>query len=579
MSAELSGGGLGPLLWASLLRSLAWALLAAVVVAGIAWLVAARRPAAVVRVRRFWFGPPGPAEPRARRFLRISFGLLWIVDGLLQAQPRMPTDFMPDVRSQLAGGGWLASLVDPLARAWTRHPVAADSATVWVQIGLGLLFLLGGRGLLARLASCAAIAWGLVVWVLGEGLGGLLHTGATWWSGAPGAVLPYLLAAGLLLLPWQWWQTGRAQRLTRRAGAVFLAASALLQALPAEGGWSARGAVAPFAAGAAQRQPVIAEWPIAHLATAAGAHPALVEAVTVVVVAVAAIAVWLSGRTAVLVPVLSLCAATWWLAQDFGVLGGTSTDPGTALPLGLLFAAALPAWSSAGAERRPEPAADEQPARMRLRFGTRAAVATLAVALTLVLPLLLVTALPGPADATAITADSGGGLRAIPPRPVPEFHLTDQRGAAVSTSSLRGKLVLITFLDPVCSSDCPLIANQLAAADRELGDLASRVEIVALDTNPLFPRVEDVAAFTESHGLADLPNWHFLCGPPDSVQEILAQFGIAVSVPTVGMIEHSEGIYFVAPDGREAAYLDDGADAQLTTAYSRQIRDEIRGLL
>jgi hypothetical protein len=44
------------------------------------------------------------------------------------------------------------------------------------------------------------------------------------------------------------------------------------------------------------------------------------------------------------------------------------------------------------------------------------------------------------------------------------------------------------------------------------------------------------------------------------------------------MIEHSEASYFVTPDGREAAYLADGADEQLGTAYSRAIIDEIRRL-
>src|SRR5579859_7095032 len=29
-------------------------------------------------------------EPPARRVLRIGFGLLWVLDGALQAQPRMP---------------------------------------------------------------------------------------------------------------------------------------------------------------------------------------------------------------------------------------------------------------------------------------------------------------------------------------------------------------------------------------------------------------------------------------------------------------------------------------------------------
>src|ERR1039458_542588 len=37
--------------------------------------------------------PPRPpadvAEARARRLLRISFGIFWIIDGVLQAQPQM----------------------------------------------------------------------------------------------------------------------------------------------------------------------------------------------------------------------------------------------------------------------------------------------------------------------------------------------------------------------------------------------------------------------------------------------------------------------------------------------------------
>jgi cytochrome oxidase Cu insertion factor (SCO1/SenC/PrrC family) len=279
----------------------------------------------------------------------------------------------------------------------------------------------------------------------------------------------------------------------------------------------------------------------------------------------------------VLVSALCLSAGTWWLAQDFGVLGGLSTDPNTALPLALMLAAALPGWRASNPERARTSAHPGRPDRRRIAFG--AGLASLAVVLTLVVPLVLLGTLPGAADAAALRLDSAGGVHTIPPRVAPSFDLTDQKGRPVSTSSLRGKLVLITFLDAVCSSDCPLIANQLATADRQLGGLADRVEIVAIDTNPVFNKEADVASFTESHGLDSLPNWHFVWGPTDTVQNVLADFGIAVSVPAVGMIEHGEGIYFITPDGREAAFLSDGASDQLTTAYSRQIHDEIRSLL
>jgi cytochrome oxidase Cu insertion factor (SCO1/SenC/PrrC family) len=559
-----TSASLGPDLWRFLLAIGA----AVMLVAGLA--------AAVVGVRaRGQAAQRDEPEPRARRFLRVSFALLWILDGLLQAQPQMPTGFMGMVGEETSGSGWLTSVIDPLARAWARHPVAADAATVSVQVGLGVLLLVGRRGRLSRLAAWTAIAWGLVVWVLGEGFGGLLHPGATWESGAPGAVLIYVLAAAFLLLPEEAWRTGRAPRVARRASAVFLAVAAVLQALPGEGGWTAAGAAEPFVAGAQQTQPNVFAWPFEPLAGLAARAPAPVNGVVVALVAAAAIALWVSGRRLVLVAAIVLCVATWWLAQDFGVLGGMATDPNTALPLAVLIAAVLPGWrapASAFIAKEPSPGG-------RLRAALLAGGTVMAVLLTLVVPLALAGVLPGPADSAAVAGDSEGGLRAIPPRPLPDFDLTDQNGQRISPASLRGKLVLLTFLDPVCSSDCPLIAAQLALADRRLGSVRDRVEIVAIDSNPLFPHVEDVAAFTESHGLTDLPNWHFVCGPSGTVQDLLAEFGITVSVPAVGMIEHSEAIYFVTPDGLEAAYLADGAGEQLTSAYSTQIGDEIRSLL
>jgi cytochrome oxidase Cu insertion factor (SCO1/SenC/PrrC family) len=575
VTPDISSAGLGPVLWELLLRCLAGALLAALVVGALAWARSSGNGAGP-RARRLRLDDAESREPAARTFLRWSFGLLWILDGGLQAQPRMPVGFLRMIQFQAAAGpSWLASAIDPLARAWARHPVVADAATVWVQVGLGLLLLIGRRGPLARIAAAAVVAWSLVVWILGEMVGGLLQSGATWWTGAPGAVLVYLLAALALLLPWEAWTSGRAQLLLRRAVAVWLAAAAVLQALPAEGGWTAAGAAEPFASGVAHTQPRVFAWPIEQLATVALRRPEIVNGTTVVLVLVAAVACWFSGRTGALTAVLCLCAGTWWLAQDFGVLGGLATDPNTALPLGLLLASALPALRAPrSVEAGAAPAGST-----RVRLGLRVGLSSIAVLLAFVVPLVLAGALPGPADSAALAADSGGGPRTLPGRPAPAFELPDQNGRMVSTAGLRGQLVLVTFLDAVCSSDCPLVANQLATADRQLGGLADRVQIVAIDTNPVFNHRDDVVAFTESHGLGSLPNWHFVWGPPDSLQSVLAEFGIAVDVPAVGMIEHDEGIYFITPDGREAAYLSDGATEQLTAAYSDQIRDEIRSLL
>ena len=524
-------------------------------------------------------------EPPARRFLRVGFGLLWLVDGLLQAQPAMPAGFVahtltPGISSSPS---WLADLVQPLAQAWAHHPVTADAVTVSIELGLGLLLLLGGQGLLARSALWASLVFSAVVWVGGEFFGGLLTTGASWLSGAPGAIVVYVLAAALLLIRGERWKNAEAGRLARRAVGVWMLAMAVLQALPWEGSWSGRGLSAMFALGALHSQPAAFLTPITGAGQLAQSQPVVVNAaVLVILVTVGAGLLLSSASTSVssastfVTAGITVCLATWWLAQDFGVLGGLATDPNTALPLAVVLAAGWPGWPSYATGRTE---ATGRTAPLKRSLPVRASLGTVGVGAVLLVPLLLLGTLLGPPDASAVEADSSGGVTLIPHRLAPEFTLTDQTGGTVAMSRLRGTLTLVTFLDPVCSDDCPIIAHQIAAADRALGSLAERVKIVAIDTNPIFHRVEDVAAFTMSHGLGDLPNWHFLAGTPTQLEDVLSAYGIVVQVPAVGMVSHGEGIYFVSPDGTTAAYLGDGANPQLSGGYSTLIQQEIRRLL
>ena len=86
-------------------------------------------------------------EPMARRILRIGFGALWIFDGVLQIQSSMPLGLPTGVIQPAAGGspGWVQHLVNSGVTIWSNHPIQAASATVWIQVGIGL-WLLVARG-------------------------------------------------------------------------------------------------------------------------------------------------------------------------------------------------------------------------------------------------------------------------------------------------------------------------------------------------------------------------------------------------------------------------------------------------
>ena len=312
--------------------------------------------------------------------------------------------------------------------------------------------------------------------------------------------------------------------------------------------------------------------PISWVVTVALDRPLVLNAAIIAVLLAVGTSLWVRGGRALLVAGVLVCGATWWLAQDFGVLGGLGTDPNTALPLALLLVAASPNWAS-------QPLAVGTRLRHGLRTPLAAGLTAAGVGAALVAPLAVIASLASPAGAAAVAADTGGGVVSLPHRPTPPFVLTDQAHRTVSSAGLVGKLTLLTFLDPVCSDDCPLIANQLAEADRELGPLAQQIQIVAIDSNPLFSHVSDTAAFTASHHMTSLANWHFLSGQSEAVQRLLSLYGIGVAVPAVGMIQHGEGVYFLGFDGREVAYVADGANASLTQGYAAVIRDEVRRLL
>ncbi|MDQ1585473.1 MAG: hypothetical protein QOH80_838, partial [Actinomycetota bacterium] len=94
---------LGGLLHPILLTSLSWLGLLGVLVAGASWWLS-RHPTHIferARATVLRSAENDAAEPTARRFLRVALGLLWMVDGALQARGDVPAGFR---RGPLAEG-------------------------------------------------------------------------------------------------------------------------------------------------------------------------------------------------------------------------------------------------------------------------------------------------------------------------------------------------------------------------------------------------------------------------------------------------------------------------------------------
>jgi cytochrome oxidase Cu insertion factor (SCO1/SenC/PrrC family) len=534
---------------------------------------------------------PTLAEPAARRLLRVGFGLLWIFDGILQGQASMPLGMVPNSIQPTASASpsWVQHVVNTGTTIWTYHPVSAAASAVWIQVGLGFWLLAAQRGVWSRLAGVASVAWGLLVWIFGESFGGIFAPGLTWLFGAPGAVLLYAAGGVLIALPEGWWATPRLGRIVLRAIGAFFVGMAVLQAWPGRGFWqgqthhgAASGTLTSMVQNMAQTsQPkFLSSW-VASFAAFDASHGWAVNLFVVVALLLIGGAFLSAHPRLVRIGVIAgviLCLADWVLIEDFGFFGGVGTDPNSMIPMVLLFVAGyvaitrLPAPAPAPAA---EPAVQPVPARPLLAratanptyaFRTVAALAGLAIVLVGAAPMAVDSAKP---NADPILARATDGPPTATDIAAPGFSLLNQDGQAVSLASLHGKAVAMTFLDPVCTSDCPVIAQEFKSADNLLGSDAKNVVFMAIDANPIYIKRDFLTAFDHQEGLEHLANWQYLTGTLAQLQQVWRSFAVEVAVESGGaMIDHSDIAYVIDPSGHTRFVLntDPGPATDATTS-------------
>jgi protein SCO1/2 len=140
-------------------------------------------------------------------------------------------------------------------------------------------------------------------------------------------------------------------------------------------------------------------------------------------------------------------------------------------------------------------------------------------------------------------------------KPAPDFTLTDGvTGASVTLSALRTKTVALAFLFTRCPDVCPLTAGQFRAAQRSLGDDASKVVFVAVSVDPEGDTPTAVREFSTRHDLRD--GWHYLIGPRAQLEAVWAMYGIgAFASSGARAVEHNDAIYLIDGRGRERAIV------------------------
>jgi cytochrome oxidase Cu insertion factor (SCO1/SenC/PrrC family) len=134
-------------------------------------------------------------------------------------------------------------------------------------------------------------------------------------------------------------------------------------------------------------------------------------------------------------------------------------------------------------------------------------------------------------------------------RPAPDFTLRNQAGRAVSLSSLRGSVVLLTFLDSRCKHLCRVEGPVLGELQQSL-PAAERPVIVVVSVNP-----EDTAASVSAAARRwgwRAEGWYWLMGSPNRLAVVWRVYGVDVRM-TPDDILHSGVLYVIDRAGNERA--------------------------
>jgi protein SCO1/2 len=157
---------------------------------------------------------------------------------------------------------------------------------------------------------------------------------------------------------------------------------------------------------------------------------------------------------------------------------------------------------------------------------------------------------------------------------VPDFALTDQRGASVRLSDLRGRVVVVTFIYTRCPLPdyCPRMVTNLAAVrDRFRARLGEDVTLLTVTFDPQYDTPARLAAYARLHN-ADIPGWHFLTGDAAGIKQVCEAFGVEYW-PDSGLITHTLQTAIIDREGRLAAAVE-GKDFT-----GRQIADLVQSVL
>jgi cytochrome oxidase Cu insertion factor (SCO1/SenC/PrrC family) len=164
---------------------------------------------------------------------------------------------------------------------------------------------------------------------------------------------------------------------------------------------------------------------------------------------------------------------------------------------------------------------------------------------------------PAALSSVAPVSDTAAATWPAGKQRAPDFALRDQQGAPVSLAALRGRPVIVTFIDPLCRDFCPIEAQHLNDVVRTL-PTAEKPEILAVSVNIYGNAHSNLTEDARKWKL--VPQWRWAIGASPALSRVWSAYHIAVLATTktvagvkVHTIGHTEAAYVIDAQGFQRA--------------------------
>lgn len=139
---------------------------------------------------------------------------------------------------------------------------------------------------------------------------------------------------------------------------------------------------------------------------------------------------------------------------------------------------------------------------------------------------------------------------------VPDFHLVDDEGRAVTRAHLLGHPWILNFAFTRCATSCPMVMAELRKIRKSLAKVPT-VRTVTVTVDPEHDRPAELRGYRKMQGPDD-KRWMYLTGEKKEIISLMQGIHLLPPGPAVklGMDSHSTRLVLVDETGHVRGYFD-----------------------